>query len=82
MANPGVNDALARALGLHDTDPLDPLPHGNLDKFVTFVPVDDTERVLDALAAAGAGRMGDYTRCGYLGEGIGHLHPRPGRHHR
>jgi dinuclear metal center YbgI/SA1388 family protein len=77
VAKPGVNDALARALGLHDTEPLSPLPHGSLDKIVTFVPVADTERVLDALAVAGAGTVGDYTRCGYLGDGTGTFTPGP-----
>jgi hypothetical protein len=44
---------------------------------VTFVPIDDAERVLDALAEAGAGTIGDYTRCGYLGQGIGTFTPGP-----
>jgi dinuclear metal center YbgI/SA1388 family protein len=77
VAKPGVNDALASALGLRDTDPLSPLPHGGLDKIVTFVPADDAERLLDALAVAGAGTVGDYTRCGYLGEGTGTFTPGP-----
>jgi dinuclear metal center YbgI/SA1388 family protein len=77
VANPGVNDALAAAVGLRDPQPLAPLPHGNLDKLVTYVPVDDAERVLDALAAAGAGTVGDYTRCGYLGQGVGTFTPGP-----
>jgi dinuclear metal center YbgI/SA1388 family protein len=77
VAKPGVNDALADALGLIDTEPLSPLPHGSLDKIVTFVPVDDAERLLDALAAAGAGTVGDYTRCAYLGDGTGTFTPGP-----
>ncbi|HVS69458.1 MAG TPA: Nif3-like dinuclear metal center hexameric protein [Mycobacteriales bacterium] len=77
VAKPGVNDALAAAVGLLDTEPLSPMPHGSLDKIVTFVPVEDTERVLDALAAAGAGTVGDYTRCGYLGDGSGTFTPGP-----
>ncbi len=77
VANPGVNDALASALGLRDTDALSPLPHGSLDKIVTFVPVEDADRVLDALAAAGAGTVGDYTRCAYLGDGMGTFTPGP-----
>lgn len=75
VAKPGVNDALASALGLSDTDPLSPLPHGSLDKIVTFVPVADAERVLDAVAAAGAGTIGGYTRCAYLGDGTGTFTP-------
>ncbi|HWC33832.1 MAG TPA: Nif3-like dinuclear metal center hexameric protein [Mycobacteriales bacterium] len=75
VANPGVNDALAAVLGLQATEPLSALPHGSLDKVVTFVPVEDAEGVLDALAAAGAGTIGDYTRCAYLGEGTGTFTP-------
>ena len=77
VANPGVNDALAAVLGLSDTDVLSPMPHGEIDKIVTYVPVGDAERVLDALAAAGAGTVGDYTRCGYLGQGQGTFTPGP-----
>jgi dinuclear metal center YbgI/SA1388 family protein len=77
VAKPGVNDALAAALGLHDPEPLSPLPYGSLDKIVTFVPVDDADRVLDALAAAGGGTIGDYTRCAYLGDGTGTFTPGP-----
>jgi dinuclear metal center YbgI/SA1388 family protein len=77
VASPGVNDALATTLGLTDTRVLQPLAEGSLDKIVTFVPVEDAERVLDAVAAAGAGTVGDYTRCGYLGEGVGTFTPGP-----
>lgn len=75
VANPGVNDALAASLGVKDTEVLSPAPSGQVDKIVTFVPVDDAERVLDALAEAGAGTIGDYTRCGYLGQGVGTFTP-------
>jgi dinuclear metal center YbgI/SA1388 family protein len=77
VAKPGVNDALASVLGLVETRVLQPLPSGSLDKIVTFVPVDDAERVLDAMAAAGAGSIGDYARCGYLGDGVGTFTPGP-----
>lgn len=78
VARPGVSDALAAAVGLDgDTDPLDPLPDPPLDKLVTFVPHADAERVLDALAAAGAGRLGEYSRCAYLSTGTGTFLPGP-----
>jgi dinuclear metal center YbgI/SA1388 family protein len=77
VASPGVNDALAAAVGLRDPRPLRGLPAGEVDKIVTFVPIDTTERVLDAMAAAGAGTVGDYTRCGYLGQGVGTFTPGP-----
>jgi dinuclear metal center YbgI/SA1388 family protein len=77
VARPGVSDALAQALGLVDLRPLEPRAEP-LDKVVTFVPHPDASRVLDALAAAGAGRIGDYERCGYLLEGTGTFRPLPG----
>lgn len=71
VASPGVSDALAGALGLREVAPLDPRPAEAADKLITFVPAAEVDRVLDALAAAGAGTIGDYTRCAYLGEGVG-----------
>ena len=78
VADPGVSDALAAALGLRDVTPLEPRPVDATDKLVTFVPPDAVERVLDALAAAGAGTIGDYTRCAFLGEGTGTFRAGPG----
>ena len=77
-ANPGVSDALASALGLVDTRPLEPLPAPPLDKVVTFVPEADAEKLLDALAAAGAGEIGDYARCAWTAAGVGTFQPLPG----
>lgn len=39
-------------------------------KIVTFVPVEAVEQVRNALATAGAGRIGGYTLCSF--EGMGH----------
>jgi dinuclear metal center YbgI/SA1388 family protein len=77
-ANPGVSDALAVSLGLVDLRPLDPLPAPALDKLVVFVPSADAEKLLDALAAAGAGEIGDYSRCAWTTSGIGTFLPRAG----
>jgi dinuclear metal center YbgI/SA1388 family protein len=80
VADPGVSDALAAALGLRAVSPLDPRPADPVDKLVTFVPSADVDRVLDALAAAGAGTIGDYTRCAFLGDGVGTFRPESGAH--
>lgn len=77
-ANPGVSDALAAALGLADTRPLEPLPAPALDKIVVFVPESDSEKLIDALAAAGAGELGDYARCAWTTTGVGTFVPGPG----
>ncbi len=77
-AMPGVSDALAAALGLNDVRPLEALPAPALDKIVTFVPEPDAEKLLDALATAGAGELGDYARCAWTSSGIGTFLPRSG----
>jgi dinuclear metal center YbgI/SA1388 family protein len=74
-ANPGVSDALAAALGLRDVHPLAPAPVDPTDKLVVFVPEPDADSLLDALAAAGAGRIGEYDRCAWTTAGIGTFRP-------
>ncbi|WP_456817884.1 Nif3-like dinuclear metal center hexameric protein [Cellulomonas sp. URHB0016] len=77
-AEGGVADALAEAVGLLDTVPLQAAPAETLDKHVVFVPVADAERLVDALAAAGAGRLGEYARCAWTSTGEGTFTPGPG----
>lgn len=79
-ADPGVSDALAAALGLTDLRPLRADPAEPLDVVVAYVPEPDSERLVDALGAAGAGTIGDYSRCAWLGEGTGTFLPGDGAH--
>jgi len=74
-ANPGVSDALAATLGLVDLTPLAPQPADPLDVVVVFVPAEGTDAMIDALSAAGAGAIGDYSRCAWLGPGTGTFLP-------
>lgn len=78
VAEPGVSDALARRLGLRDLRPLEPQPDPAPDKLVVFVPHADAEPLVDALAAAGAGALGDYDRCAWTTAGEGTFRPLPG----
>jgi dinuclear metal center YbgI/SA1388 family protein len=84
VARPGVNDALAALFALQDTVPLRPLAPtdvwsgSELAKLVVFVPHDDRAPLLDALAAAGAGAIGAYDRCGWWTEGTGTFRPLAG----
>lgn len=78
VADPGVSDALAAVLGLRGVEPLQPTGQDPLDKLVTFVPHADADRVIDALAAAGAGEIGDYARCAWTAPGTGTFLPGPG----
>lgn len=74
----GVPDSLARAVGLVDVRPLVPAAREALDKHVVFVPVDDAETVVDALAGAGAGELGEYSRCAWISTGRGTFLPGEG----
>ncbi len=80
-ADPGVSDALADALGLTISGPLVGAPSEPLDKIVTFVPVGPAiTAVHDALADAGAGRIGDYSHCSFATAGTGQFKPLAGAH--
>ena len=74
----GVSDALAAAVGVQDVRPIQPLPGEPLDKLVAFVPTADADRLIDALAAAGAGAIGDYDRCAFTATGCGTFRPLSG----
>ena len=58
--------------------PARPAAGDPLDKLVAFVPHIDAERVLDALAAAGAGTIGEYERCAWSITGVGTFRPLTG----
>jgi hypothetical protein len=45
---------------------------------VVYVPVSHANAVRDALAKAGAGKMGDYTHCSFSMRGIGRFMPQQG----
>jgi len=77
-ANPGVSDALAAALGLTGTRPLKAMPAAPMDKIVVYVPVAETQAMIDALAAAGAGVIGEYERCAWSATGEGTFRPLAG----
>ncbi|TCJ18863.1 Nif3-like dinuclear metal center hexameric protein [Rubrobacter taiwanensis] len=66
----GVSVALARALGLEG--PLEVVvPAGELRKLVVFVPEENAGELSDALSAAGAGVIGEYTHCTFRTPGTG-----------
>lgn len=78
-ANPGVSDALAQALGLTVEGVLEPAAGGPaLDKWVVFVPVTDADALREALFAAGAGQIGDYSHCSWSVTGTGQFLPGAG----
>ncbi|WP_420148579.1 Nif3-like dinuclear metal center hexameric protein [Spirosoma sp.] len=70
----GVNFKIAEKLKLQNVRVLAPKTQV-LSKLVTFVPVADTQRVLDVLYAAGAGQIGAYKNCSFRTSGTGTYQP-------
>ena len=74
-AAPGVSDALARTIGLTGLAPLDARAQEPRDLVVVLVPTEAREALVDALAAAGAGQVGEYARCAWTTSGVGTFEP-------
>jgi dinuclear metal center YbgI/SA1388 family protein len=74
----GVNDSLARAVGIVEPHILLPTDETGLDKLVTFVPHDAADAVREAITRAGAGRIGDYDSCTFTTVGEGRFRPLDG----
>jgi dinuclear metal center YbgI/SA1388 family protein len=78
-AAPGVSDALADVLGLTVEAVLDTSPAiADLDKWVIYVPQENAQAVREAVFAAGAGHIGDYSHCSWSVTGIGQFLPHEG----
>jgi dinuclear metal center YbgI/SA1388 family protein len=75
VAPKGVNGCLADQLKLNSTIPLIPAPHVKMVKLVTFVPESHLAGVREAVCAAGAGVIGDYTHCSFSTPGVGTFRP-------
>lgn len=71
MANGGVNDTLAKILGIKNPRLLKPIYEENLYKLVVFVPNSHRDLILQVLGDEGAGYIGNYSHCTYNVEGIG-----------
>src|ERR1700687_2101220 len=67
----GINDVLARRLGLVDVVPLRRREGMHPCKIVVFVPDADLGRVSDAMFIAGAGHIGEYSQCSFRLAGTG-----------
>jgi dinuclear metal center YbgI/SA1388 family protein len=78
VAPGGINDLMADALGLIETEPLDVSHTDQLKKIVVYVPKTHHQQVLDAMANAGAGWIGNYSHCTFNVEGTGTFLPREG----
>ena len=67
----GINELLARRLGLQEVGPLRRREDSRSCKVVVFTPDNGLSRVSDALFAAGAGLIGQYSECSYRLQGTG-----------
>lgn len=70
-AKGGINDALAERLGLESVATFG---SGAAEKMLcveVHCPAQSADAVIDAMSAAGAGRIGEYERCAFFSSGIG-----------
>lgn len=78
VAEGGVNDQLALAMGLKNCEILVPTVEERLLKLVVFVPTSHEEKVRGALDKAGAGAIGKYSGCTFRSQGTGTFRCGPG----
>lgn len=71
----GVNDLLASALGITNTEVLVPSYEENLKKLVVFVPEEHAQKVKEAIGNGGAGAIGNYSHCAFTASGVGQFLP-------
>lgn len=85
VASGGAADALGAVLLLDEAVGFAPLRGEDSVKVVTFVPAQAADQVAELMASAGAGVIGNYTRCSFRTEGTGAFfagegaHPQAGR---
>ncbi|WP_374724668.1 Nif3-like dinuclear metal center hexameric protein [Calidifontibacillus erzurumensis] len=75
IANGGVNDLLAAALGLQNIEVLAPTYEERLKKLAVYVPESHAEQLRNALGKAGAGNIGNYSHCTFNTAGTGTFLP-------
>lgn len=75
----GVNRKICDKIGLVNVSVLSPKAR-SLTKLVTFVPRDHAGSVLNALYAAGAGQIGNYSNCSFTVDGKGSFKPNENAH--
>ncbi len=66
----GVNGKIAEKLNLNNVQILTPKKNG-LQKLIVFCPKENAISLSEALFAAGAGHIGNYSECCFVSEGMG-----------
>ena len=73
----GVSGKMAEKLELEKVEILQPKPR-QLKKLIVFAPEKDAEKVREAIFAAGAGHIGNYSECSFTSKGTGSFKPEEG----
>lgn len=66
----GVNSKIAEKIGLKNTQILSP-KRGGIYKLITYAPLEHADDIRNALFAAGAGKIGNYSECSFASAGQG-----------
>lgn len=77
----GVNDGLAEIVGIRDPKPIGDYVASPADdnyKLIVFIPNEAAAKVSNAVFAAGAGTIGNYSHCGFGAQGLGSFKPLEG----
>ncbi|MBT9155865.1 MAG: GTP cyclohydrolase 1 type 2 [Firmicutes bacterium] len=74
----GTSRRLAELLGLSNVSVLKTMGQSKNYKLVVFVPESHRDAVFQAMAAEGAGHIGDYSHCSFYAQGKGTFMPRAG----
>jgi len=77
----GVNDGLAEIVGIRNAKPIGDYvsnPANDNYKLVVFVPAKSASKISNAIFAAGAGAIGNYSHCSFQAEGTGSFLPLEG----
>ena len=78
IAGGGLNDLFAAHLGFKSAALIEPTYNEKLYKILVYIPKGYEDKIFDALIAAGAGHIGNYSSCSYRTEGIGTFKPEKG----
>ena len=74
----GISDTLAHKLGLTPLGSIGAGAEVAYTKVVTFAPTEYVDPIIDVMADAGAGMVGNYRRCAWHSVGTGTFEPLPG----
>lgn len=80
MAKDGLNDLLAKRLGLTGISGIGLISKRPYKKISVFVPEAFADAVMNSMADAGAGEYAEYSRCFFAAGGKGYYQPEKGSH--